>query len=141
MVRPLSFQLDVRSLKGWRAALRDFPVLGTISRCRRSVRRQLKMRERMFAAAGHREPDLDPLAREVAEVIRSHLGWPNSNFISEDPCALLFCAPPFGMQDVAALVEISERFHISDDELDDLDSLVFGELVQRIRKALDQRGP
>jgi hypothetical protein len=79
------------------------------------------------------------IAAEISKIIKDHLNWPNGNFIPQEPCELLLCGSPAGMQDVTALIEMSERFGLASDELNDYQSLSFGQLVERVRQAQERR--
>jgi len=139
--QPLCLPENLRSPSGLQAFLKELPLVGIISRRRRSVRRQLEARKSAPETRAFESADLEMqrVVEEVSKVIMEHFRWPCRNFIAQDPCELLFCSSASGMQDVSAMLEISERFGLGKDELTDYQFLSFGQLVERVRKAQARR--
>lgn len=129
-IKPLYMAKSTMTI--WESFFLDFPIFGKVAKKRRAVYRQLADRADMCNFSDEENPIIRETALEVASIIREHLGWPNTNFISDDPCELLLASSPSGLEDVCAIMALGKRYGIPPEKLDDVYSLSFGELINKI---------
>lgn len=111
---------------------KDFPYFGEISRRRRAIASQLHNREWGCDVSFWKDANEKHIAVDLGEIIRRHCGWPNSCFLPDDPCDLLLTGSVDGLQGTCALLEISKKYHINDDDIEMLASSSFGDIVKYV---------
>lgn len=88
----------------------EVPYLGSFSRARRAICRQLRLRPAVVAALWGNDPKILQVAWGVSQIVAEKIGWPNDRFIPEDPCEIVFAGYPSGLEVAEALAEIDITF-------------------------------
>ncbi len=90
---PLHLPEDDPQAGAWRSRIRHFVVDGfRMSHKAKALVAQMKQRETdSRGGLGTRTRNAASWRKEIAEIIQDEIGWPNSNFIPEDPFSLVIC--------------------------------------------------
>lgn len=112
-------------------ALFNFSLFSKEEKEYRGIIKQLKNRD--FYAISCWDKELLNYFSVVSNIIREYMKWPNIFYLPEDSCAILFYDPSSSLLAVEALLVISDIFCLSDDVLDNYNSLNYEQLLRVIK--------
>ncbi|MFC1601137.1 hypothetical protein ACFL34_02170 [Candidatus Sumerlaeota bacterium] len=136
-IKALYWPWDLRALSSTQQMFADLPFVGVYGKTWRQLRQQLARRPEDVSDSWAADEELAAVRGIVGGILVKCLSWPNSRFIPEDACEILFWSPWIGCDTVVAWQAIEERFGISFTE-DDLANMCgtfnYGELIALIRE-------
>ena len=93
-------------------SFRGFPVFGPEVRIRKDIMRQLKARESHCLHLWKELPGKTKLFLLIAPIIQRNFGWPNDNYIPDDPLEILIFDDGDGMAIAEFVMDIEDQFGI-----------------------------
>ena len=128
---PLEWPNELRNTTGVRKVFTGLPIIGPDKAAKAKLDRQLSDREPLPVEVWSDERK-HAIFKTIAQIIQEHCRWPNSNFVPEDPCEILFWNPSGDLRDVEAVLQILDHFRLPETLVDELRNMTLGDLVDRV---------
>ena len=128
--QPLYCELIEGYLDRKRSFLCGIPLVSREARARKDIKRQLALRDNSVLSAWAPESALLDCHHRVAELIRGYFGWPNTHFLPDDPCELLFYCQESDMIVVEFLCVVDDEFGSDTDAVDDVYHMKYAEFLE-----------
>jgi hypothetical protein len=127
-MKPLCWPPEWASPSSFQKMMMGMPLFGFDRRLYVQFRRQVAERRRDAIAPWQQGSESLALRESVAAIIQREMRWPNSLFIDEDPCSILFFDPLHHMDSTRAILYI-EKAHGRNSILEKISQITFGMLV------------
>jgi hypothetical protein len=111
--------------------LSDVPIIGAHARLHREVCAQLRHR-RPRCLVEWRDPIRLAALVSVAPIVKEYGRWPNTLFLPNDPCDLLFWKWDNQLMRAEAMMVILDEWRVPSEALDDVGTLLLGTLIDRL---------
>ena len=105
----------------------------------RELRRQLGRRGPESRKCWGRDSLRIRTVADVSTIVADSLEWPNTYFVPNDPCQLIFFDPTPDLLCEEALMRISLEYGVPDEVWEKLWSMMYGELIDAILRASSRR--
>ncbi|MFA5553113.1 MAG: hypothetical protein WDA68_00950 [Phycisphaerae bacterium] len=132
-VEPLKWPIEYK-----RGFLADIPVIGSDFRLRKAFYRQLKSRSHETLELWGNNVNILRCLCIVSPIAKECFNWPNTCFIPNDPCEILFWDPTIDWRDAAFINHIKKELSLSGNFWDDVNSLTYGQFIEKVIKHLNE---
>ena len=138
--RPLRWPIEMLRPTENQRFLMGIPFVGIDKRARRQLVRQLKDRGPECMRLWPDDPKVRRALQIISPVIKFEFDWPNTYFVPDDLCSILFWAEPLRGWELLherlgqATLQLDKTLSDRQRFLDTLDSLSYGELINRIAR-------
>ena len=107
-IKPLYSTFDLTALTKFQVFMRDFPVIGTNDKIRKSLTNQLKLREKFPFEAWSEFSSINYIFGFSQKIAEAN-AWPNNYFLPEDSIDLLFYPYDDGLEIAEICVEWEDK--------------------------------
>jgi len=132
MIPPLAWPTKADDLGQLTRLFRDLPMVGADSRAHRAIAKQLRARHIQCLDNWGAQVAIYQVLCVVSPVVKEYGEWPNTLFLPDDPCDILFWDPSMELKTVEAMNVLERDLSIPADIFDDLIQIKYGELISRI---------
>jgi hypothetical protein len=110
------------------------PFIGLDKRLFSQFRRQLSHRDKSVLSQWESDQQIISVRDSVSQIIAKILHWPNSYFIPDDLCSILFFDPTPNLDSARAIMDIENKYGKSD-AFGLIPSIKYGDFINRLRES------